>query len=585
MNTFWKITRGELDKIFARPAIFIMTGFFVLAIVVASLMFSPSPRADTADLANVSGENVIDVYNNFNSNQHKQVYDLELNNVLEMLNFYLSQTDDGRINKNSLINEIEKINETYGEYWQKVLLSSDGAMSSASDKKTKLINQITTLNKNYKTINKNFLQLFITKSNNETIMNTLNDFLLTMSTDGDENDKEHHLHIIETVNSHKFIANLKNSLEKIEDVTIDAKIISELKKNYYDVAAERKSAILNEMESIYLIANENSDENLNSKNIEKFKVLSNNYKLTINQISSIVNDKILLEIVGDKNTTNLSNLTYTELSEFNKYKTNEDLTRNVFYFTNEAYSYQYSNVFQSNTNSNYKTNAYDFMYFALEFLSFVIVIFCVVIGAGMISGETTGGTMKMLAIRPYKRNKIITGKLIGTFLMGVIFLLIGAITTFIIGARLYGLDSAPVLMVFNANSATTISAIGLFFIFLLLLLVRIIVYTILAVFISTVFKSNVGAVIISIMIYIFVALFGNLFGSSIIYGYLPFANVDLFRYLGGEYVSTTGSILGLDFSCPIQPDSNFYLSLGIISVFVAIMLAITYIIFNKRDIE
>ena len=67
---------------------------------------------------------------------------------------------------------------------------------------------------------------------------------------------------------------------------------------------------------------------------------------------------------------------------------------------------------------------------------------------------------------------------------------------------------------------------------------------------------------------------------------VPFMDIYLlFRYLGGEYVSTTGSILGLDFSCPIQPDSNFYLSLGIVGVFVAILLVATYIIFNKRDIE
>ena len=61
MNSFWKITRGELDKIFVRPAIFVMTGFFVLAIVVAALMFDPSPRADSANFANVDGKTVVEV--------------------------------------------------------------------------------------------------------------------------------------------------------------------------------------------------------------------------------------------------------------------------------------------------------------------------------------------------------------------------------------------------------------------------------------------------------------------------------------------------------------------------------------------
>ena len=584
MNSFWKITRGELDKIFVRPAIFVMTGFFVLAIVVSALMFAPSPRADSANFANIDGKSVVEVYNNFNSNQHKKIYDDELSNVLTMLNFY-SQNGSVFINKKDLTDAISNINSTFEDYQRKTALSNSGSMDSVISVKNQLTKQINDLNKNYKTINNSFLQLLITKNNNEITLNTLNDFLLTVSIDGDEQNKEHHLHIIETIDSHKFISNLIGLISKIEDVNIDKKTIATLKTDYYDVANTRKTTIGNAINSLYTSASSDAEINLNEKKINEIKTLCDNYKLLINQVSSIIDDKILLEIVGSKNTSNLSNLSYAELSKFNKYKTNEDLTRNIYYFTNETYSYQYANVFQSNTNSNYKTNAFDFMYYALEFLSFIIIIFCVVIGSGMISGEVTGGTMKMLAIRPYRRSKIITGKLMGTFLMGVIFLLIGTITTFIIGARMYGLDSAPVLMIFNAESATTISATGLFFIFLALLLVRIIVYTTLAVFISTAFKSNVAAVIISVMIYIFVALFGNLFGDSAVYGYLPFANVDLFRYLGGEYVSTTGSILGLDFSCPIQPDSNFYLSLGIVGVFVAILLVATYIIFNKRDIE
>ena len=67
MNSFWKITRGELDKIFLRPAIFVMTGFFVIAIVISIFMFNPQERTDLANLANVKGDTVTEVYNNFNN--------------------------------------------------------------------------------------------------------------------------------------------------------------------------------------------------------------------------------------------------------------------------------------------------------------------------------------------------------------------------------------------------------------------------------------------------------------------------------------------------------------------------------------
>lgn len=585
MNSFWKITRGELDKIFVRPAIFIMTGFFVLAIVVAALMFNPSPRADIANLANVESKSVIEVYNNFNSNQHKKLYDDSLEGNLKMLTFYGGSSTGDTVTKLDLTTQIADIKTLFDEYQSVTIVASTGAMNNAIAVNQQLKNSVNKLNSDYRNRNSDFLQLLIKSDNDETTLNLLNDFMVSVEVSGDTQSKEHHLNIIKTIDDNKFIPKLTELFDKIEQVEISDKVLTELINKYYIIAVDKTNGIWSEITNIYSDALLDNDYNLGASNIEKIKQLCDNYKLVTLQTSSIINDKILLEVAGDRATSTLRDYTYSDLSSLNKYQTKEDLVRNQFYFENGTYSYQYANVFQSNTNSNEKTNAYDFMYYALEFLSFIIVIFCVVIGSGMISGETSSGTMKMLAIRPYKRGKIMTGKLMATFFMGVIFLIIGTITTFIIGFRMYGLDSAQVLMVFNAESVTTISAIGLFFIFLATLLVRIILYTVFAVFVSTVFKSNIAAVIISVMVYVFVALFGNIFGSSAIYGYLPFANVDVFRYLGGEYVATSGNVLGLDFSCPIQPDSNFYLSIGISMGFVALLLVITYVIFKKRDIE
>lgn len=586
MNSFWKITRGEMDKIFVRPAIFVMTGFFVLAIVISTLMFAPSPRADITELTNIEGKSVVEVYTTFNSNQHKQIYDSQLENNLNILNAYSSDSAVSTVTKEDLTTALADIKSKFETYQKKAWLSSTLVeMNTLIDLQNDLKTKINELNATYRKCNENYLQLLIVKKNNELTINLLNDFAITISVEGDEQDITHHQNIINSIDNYKFIPQLEDLFSKIEQVSVSENTLNDLKENYYDVAVARKNDIWNQITTAYSDALINNDANLNLDNIEDTIQLCDNYKLLILQTTEIINDKILLEVVDNRTTEKLANYTYSELSNFNKYQTNENLVRNQYYFANEAYSYEFANVFQSNTNSNYKTNAYDFMYYALEFLSFIIIIFCVVIGAGMISGEIASGTMKMLAIRPYKRSKIVTGKLMATLLIGVIFLIIGATTTFIIGFRLYGLDSAPVLLVFNAESVTTISALSLFFIFLASLLVRIILYTTLALFISTVFKSNVAAVIISVMIYVFVALFGNIFGESVIYGYLPFANVDLFRYLGGEFVASSGNILGLDFSCPIQPDSNFYISLAIVTAFVALLLIVTYIIFKKRDID
>ncbi len=586
MNSFWRITRGELDKIFVRPAIFIMTGFFVLAIVVSVLMFDPTPRQDLMELDSIQGDSVTAVYQNFNNNQNKLVYDEKLANVDSMINYYLGN-DESIVNKNTLENALNNLVSAFNEYASLVsnYNGTQTAINSIISQKTTVRTSILSLTDTYNSVNEKFLTLLITNNDNETILRILNQLINEISTTGDDREIAHHLRIIESINEREQLTTLSSLLENISEVQVSNELLNDIYNNYYLATPDKLSAIIAEMDEIYNSALASTETNMSAQSISDMKRLADNYRLTIDEVDTIITNYILLDIVDNISTSSLNSYTYTDLHGFNKYQKNEELTKNIYLFENNTYSYEYANVFQSNANSNADTNAYDFMYYALEFLSFVIIIYCVIIGSGMIAGETSGGTMKMLAIRPYRRNKIITGKLMATFLIGVIFLIIGTLTTFIIGARLYGLSSAPILLIFNAESASTISASALFFIFLALLLVRIIVYTILAVFISTAFKSNIAAVIISVMIYIFVALFGNLFGDSPIYGYLPFANVDLFRFFGGAFVSTTGNILGLDFSSPILSDLNFYISLIIMLAFVAILLVATYIIFKKRDIE
>ena len=374
-------------------------------------------------------------------------------------------------------------------------------------------------------------------------------------------------------------------MKSIKQVEIKSTYINKLNDDYNKVAIQRINALNTNINIIYNEAQSDIEINKNKDKVALIKKYADNYKLTIDNAYNLVYNKITLSIVSDMSNSTIKTYMNEELKNFNKYEAKELITKYDYLFANDKYNYQYANVFQSNVSSNAKTNAYDFMYYALEFLSFIIIIFCVVIGANMISGETSGGTMKMLAIRPYKRHKILTGKLTATIFLGVAFLIIGSIATFIIGIRLYGLNSLPVLVVFNAESATTMSAFALFLIFLLTLLLRIIIYTCLALFISTAFKSNIAAIIISTLIYLFSALLGNYLGGNIVYACLPFANVDLFRYLGGDFISSSGNVLGLDFTCPIQPDFNFYISLVINIVFVAILLIATYLIFKKRDIE
>lgn len=580
MNFWLKITRGELDKIFVRPAIFVMTGFFIIAIVLSLFLFNPTERNDYNDLANIQGESVLEVYNNFYNNQNKIEFDKDLTFTTDLLNFYL--TKDNAITKSMLLENFQKLNNVLNAYKQNIIEKEN---IQAINENLGLIKiDIESLMAQYDKAKNQYLFLLIKNNNNEKILNGLNQLNNIFNTFGDSNDIEFHKRLVGLENEKKCMENINKALNGITEVEVNKSILDD-SQLILSQTQEKSETILLNFQNLYDSALNDDVLNKSAEKVATAKQFADNYKSLLVLSKHLISDKIILNVTSDYSNSQIKSYINPELKSFNRYEIKENIVRNQYLFNNDSFRYQYANVFNSNTSSNEKTNAYDFMFFALEFLSFVIIIFCVVIGSTMISGESTSGTLKMLAIRPYKRHKIVTGKLSATMFLGIIFLMIGTLASFLIGLRLYGMGSAPILVIFNAQTATTMSASALFMIYLLTLLFRIFFYSILAIFISTAFRSNIGAIIISVLIYLFIALFGNIFGESVFYGYLPFANVDMFRFLGGEFVNSSGNILGIDFSSPILPDSNFYISLIISVIFVTILTIATYIIFKKRDIS
>jgi ABC-2 type transport system permease protein len=68
----------------------------------------------------------------------------------------------------------------------------------------------------------------------------------------------------------------------------------------------------------------------------------------------------------------------------------------------------------------------------------ILTIFTIVIAADIVAGEFSGGTIKLLLIRPVKRWKILLSKYAATLLYAVFGLLVLLVSSIIIGAIAYG---------------------------------------------------------------------------------------------------------------------------------------------------
>lgn len=93
-----------------------------------------------------------------------------------------------------------------------------------------------------------------------------------------------------------------------------------------------------------------------------------------------------------------------------------------------------------------------------ESYEMIIIVVIVMIAGVMISEEFNKGTIKLLLVRPYKRNKILLAKFITSILMIFITIVFVILVQALIGGIIYGFDSFNIPVTrYNFNDNTVIS--------------------------------------------------------------------------------------------------------------------------------
>lgn len=201
----------------------------------------------------------------------------------------------------------------------------------------------------------------------------------------------------------------------------------------------------------------------------------------------------------------------------------------------------------------------------------VVTVFTVIIAADSIAGEFSGGTIKLLLIRPVSRSKILLSKYISTLVFSVLLLLVLFISAFFVSGLLQGFRDvgAPYVYASSDGIVHAVNIIQHAISTYLYQCVQMIIIVTMAFMISAVFRSSSFAIALSVAIMFAgsgIAAFLAQFSWA---KYFLFENTDLTQYLNGS---------------PNIPGMTLSFSVTVLIVYFAVFNALSWIIFKKRDV-
>jgi ABC-type transport system involved in multi-copper enzyme maturation permease subunit len=212
---------------------------------------------------------------------------------------------------------------------------------------------------------------------------------------------------------------------------------------------------------------------------------------------------------------------------------------------------------------------YGYMIFGFNILYYFLIMIGIVIGAGTIAGEHSAGTIKLLLIRPYKRWKFLLSKIYMTIIVMLILFAVSFGLMFLIGGIFWGFGSSfNVLIMFNAAKVLIMKPAGVMALMFLFYFLECMVYTMISIMVSTVFRSKAGAVAVSMAIYFAANIMILMLASNDWFKYVLFNNTNLFYYL------STG---------PTLNDMTFGFSLIVDLVYLSVITASMFWVFTKKD--
>lgn len=577
-----KFANAELKKIFLRPIMWLVFVTLIVGLTFLTLFFEQDKRND--NVINFSGANVQTAFNNFlnDNNQNSKTFldnklTEEKNNIED---FVLKIQNQNQIN--TLTNKISLTEGAMQQVYSAILNYNTNPSQTAplenayanlkakaTDVRTYLMDESTSQITFYMTAdNYDYLQEFFRKF----VLNIPDTFNLP---------QQQYVGTYEFLKENFNFASISAIIQAAKTLPVTPEVMNPLIEKYYTkiLDATNSNNLEPKLNALYkqitTLVSEKADST-DANDIAKLNEYLSQYKSISVMAKTILHNEFLLAKAGEKTDSELKN--YIGFQDYNGYQLKQSSVLYSHLLDNELFDYNYLNAFSFSKNSGAQVNAFDFTIYAMQVLSVIIAVYVLFIASGTVSNEQTNGTMKMLAIRPYSRKKIVKGKLIACLNLMLILLLICLVSSFAVGYISFGFSKVNVLVVFNASFIFKLNAFVLLAIYFVFTFLKLAFFICLALMLSVITKSSTLSVIISTLIYVFSFIANSFLIATSWFSYLPFAHLDLYRYFGP---SSNGGIF--DFNMPLN--ANAYISVVYVLAGIILFYIISVQTFKKRNIS
>ena len=587
----WKLNRAEINKIFMRPAVYVMVAVLTIALVLFAITFLPSSRYyEKINLAE-TGDTVAVAFTKFNSNTGLSYSKPTLDNKLENLKTSIENFSSNNHAHNFLKTKIDSIFNTLTENTGSTLLQA--YVSFKTHENTENRNALTSAMQSVKTTTQeiyNYLNHTISADNIDFYLSTSDhnwlkeyfrgfylaipaaDNLISISS-ADLNT--HAGYILDNYTPTK----QKEFIDSAKTFTFETETINNLINNYYATIAYSAGSETT-LTKLYLQikdyatahSNEKSEESINELN-----ELVNQYRNITDISHTILLNEFSLLKAGGLSDVELEK--YIGFKNFNSYKIQETLSLNKHLLENEIFDGNYLLNFNYSSPTGYIPSAYDFTFSAMQVLSIILTIFAVFFAVSIVAGDMQNGTIKMLATRPFSRTSIISGKTLACFNFILIFAIFAFVASFAIGLAKFGLGSAGnVLMVINASTVVSVPPILSLLLYFITVMLNILFYIVVAILFSVIFRSSTLSLFLSIVLILGGFVLNGLWGDASWFMFTPYAYLDLFKFFGG------GSATPWFLTLTLTTGMSALASCIIYGILILVITTTSKIIFKNRDI-
>ena len=583
----FKVISAEIKKIVSKPGIYILSVLLALILVLGVFIYNPEISQNTN--YELKGITFVEKYTDFTgagqaNTGKKAEADKQVNDSISSINnytiHYLSETYN---QKNYIEKLLAKCNELLNTYQD---CSSDNSyQNQIYNIKNDLVEAFENLNTSIETAFINSKQgsftILSTKENYDLYTSTYKSVIAWAKTNVDKENLTSHFAEFEN----KYSNNFYSSIENFKYPTLSDEFINVYTSTDNDsklsILNKRLNIISNEIEETQQKALNDSD--FNTKYASKMDELANLYTNTANTFSSLIKYELIANAFTYVSTSEELKMLY--LSEYSNFNSNSLLKRYEYLFENNKSESDFGKPLTIGLTSNDKINCYDYSYFVLKIFSFVIICYSIMSACHSIAGEIKEGSMRYLAIRPVSRTKLFFGKWLSIIFMSTILMIFSLIISICVGFAVYGGSYNQILTIFNGSIAFTIHPLGMIGIYLSSMLFELVIYSLLAMLFSALFKSDLMSMTILLVLYLLntiVPIFIQ--GSNTWLAFYPFSHISLYSLFGSSVYAVPNNFFNLVFGAKVYAGTNITLTISMIVLITIVVSFIAVKVFKRKEL-